>query len=59
MLIDYKVILLLYSGSFDSNQVIVLLKDRIKDLSSFPIVAILTFISFYYFIVFKPLTKKE
>ncbi|HMN18681.1 MAG TPA: hypothetical protein PKD03_13795 [Ignavibacteriaceae bacterium] len=59
MLIDYKVILLLYSGSFDSNQVIALLRDRIKDLSSFPIVAILTFISFYYFIVFKPLTKKE
>ncbi|HOJ07143.1 MAG: hypothetical protein HND40_04790 [Ignavibacteriota bacterium] len=59
MLIDYKVILLLDSGSFDSNQVIALLRDRIKDLSSFPIVAILTFISFYYFIVFKPLTKKE
>ncbi|MCZ7611399.1 MAG: hypothetical protein M5U17_14730 [Ignavibacterium sp.] len=59
MLIDYKVIVLLNSGSFDSNQVIALLRDRIKDLSSFPIVAILTFISFYYFIVFKPLTKKE
>lgn len=59
MLIDYKVILLLDSGSFDSNQVIALLRDRIKDLSSFPIVAILTFISFYYFIVFKPLVKKE
>lgn len=59
MLIDYKVIVLLNSGSFDSNQVIALLRDRINDLSSFPMVAILTFISFYYFIVFKPLTKKE
>ncbi|MDT3697108.1 MAG: hypothetical protein ROY99_12050 [Ignavibacterium sp.] len=59
MLIDYKVIVLLVSGSFDTNQVIALLRDRIKDLSSFPIVAILTFISFYYFIVFKPLVKKE
>ncbi|HQI41556.1 MAG: hypothetical protein B6D44_10420 [Ignavibacteriales bacterium UTCHB2] len=59
MLIDYKIIVLLISGSFDSNHVIGLLRDRIKDLSSFPIVALLTFISFYYFIVFKPLSKKE
>jgi hypothetical protein len=59
MLIDYKVIIILNSDSFDSNQVVILLRERIKDLSSFPIVALLTFISFYYFIVFKPLTKKS
>jgi hypothetical protein len=58
MLIDYKVIMMLYSNSFDSNTVINLLRDRIKDLSSYSIVAILTYISFYYFIVFQPLTKK-
>lgn len=59
MLIDYKVILLINSGSFESNQVISLLRDRIKDLSSFSVVALMTFISFAYFIVFKPLTKVD
>lgn len=59
MLIDYKIIMMLNSASFDSNTVINLLRDRIKDLSSYSIVAILTYLSFYYFIVFQPLTKKD
>ena len=59
MLIDYKVIMMLYSNSFDSNTVINLLRDRIKDLSSYSIVVILTYLSFYYFIIFQPLTKKD
>jgi hypothetical protein len=58
MLIDYKVIMMLYSNSFDSNTVINLLRDRIKDLSSYSIVVILTYLSFYYFIIFQPLTRK-
>ena len=59
MLIDYKIIMMLNNGSFDSNTVISLLRDRIKDLSSYSIVAILTYLSFYYFIVFQPLTRKD
>lgn len=59
MLIDYKIIMMLNNGSFDSNTVISLLRGRIKDLSSYSIVAILTYLSFYYFIVFQPLTKKD
>lgn len=59
MSIDYKVIMMINSGSFDSNTIIILLRDRIKDLSSYSIVAILTYLSFYYFIVFQPLTKKD
>jgi hypothetical protein len=58
MLIDYKIIIALNNGSFDSTQIINLLKDRIKDLSSFSIVAVLTYLSFFYFIVFQPLTKE-
>ena len=58
MLIDYKVIIVLISGSFDSAQVVTLLRDRIKDLSSFPIITLLTYLSFYCFIIFQPLTKK-
>ncbi|HCY76069.1 MAG TPA: hypothetical protein DHV28_09130 [Ignavibacteriales bacterium] len=59
MSIDLKVILMLQSSSFDSNVIISLLRDRIKELSSYSIVAILTYLSFYYFIVFQPLTKKD
>lgn len=59
MNIDYKIITILLSGSFDNNQVISLLRDRIKDLSSFPIVILFSYISFFYFVIFQPLTKKE
>lgn len=56
---DYKTIVMLNSETFSSTSVIALLRDRIKDLSSYSIVAILTYLSFYYFIVFQPLTKKD
>lgn len=59
MTIDYKTIMLINSGLFNSDAVIELLRSRIKDLSSYSIVAILTYLSFYYFIVFQPLTKKD
>jgi hypothetical protein len=59
MTIDYKTIIMINSGSFNSTVLIDLLRDRVQDLSSFSIVAILTYISFYYFIVFQPLIKKD
>ncbi|MFZ2322892.1 MAG: hypothetical protein WAV89_04250 [Ignavibacteriaceae bacterium] len=59
MTIDYKTILLLTSSTIDANQVITLLKDRITVLSSFPIVIILTYFSFFFFIVFQPLKKSD
>lgn len=59
MLIDYKIIISLINGSFESAQIIALLKDRIKDLSSFPIVEFLAYLSFYYFIVFQPFAKRN
>jgi hypothetical protein len=57
MLIDYKVMLALNSDTIDSTQIIAMLRDRITSLSSFSIVEIFTYMSFYYFIVFQPLTK--
>lgn len=57
MTIDYKIITQLMSSSIDSNQIVNLLKERISLLSSFPIVIILTYFSFFFFIVFQPLTK--
>jgi hypothetical protein len=57
MTIDYKIILMLNSSSIDANQIISLLRKRITVLSSFPILVLITYLSFFYFIVFKPLTK--
>lgn len=57
MTIDYKIISILQNSTFDPNQVLILLKNRITIFSGFPLIIILTYISFYYFIVFKPLTK--
>lgn len=59
MNIDYKTINLLMTNNFDGNQVINLLRERIKALSSFQIVILLSYISFFYFIIFQPLTKKN
>jgi hypothetical protein len=59
MTIDYKTITLINNGLFNSDAVVGLLRSRIKDLSSYSIVAILTYLSFYYFLVFQPLTKKD
>lgn len=59
MINDYKVITALNSGIFDSNIILGLLKDRIKDLSSFSLVELFTYSSFFYFIVFQPLTKAK
>ncbi len=57
MTIDYKIISLLQSTTIDANLVITLLRERIKVLSSFPLIIILSYLSFYYFIIFQPLTK--
>ena len=57
MLIDYKLILDLISGSFDSQYILTLIRNRIQNLSSFPIVELFCYLSCYYFIVFQPLTK--
>lgn len=59
MYTDYKVMKLLLSGSFDYLYVFDLLRDRIKDLGSFSIVITLTYVSFFYFIIIQPLTKKK
>lgn len=57
MINDYKTFNMIISSTFDSNVVISLLKDRIRDLSSFPIVEIIIYLSFFFFIIFRPLTK--
>jgi hypothetical protein len=59
MTIDYKIITQLNSGSFNAPGVLALVSDRIKVLSSFPLVEIFCYFSIVYFILFQPLTVKE
>lgn len=60
MTIDYKIILQLdFANTTDSNYVISLIRDRFVNLSSFPVIIILSYCSAYFFIIFKPLMRKK
>jgi hypothetical protein len=59
MTLDYSIIVQLDSGSFDAQAVLALITDRIKVLSSFPLVEIFCYFSIIYFVLFQPLTVKE
>jgi len=58
MTIDYKLILQLSSGSFDPASLIELIRKRVNILGSFSLIEIFCYLSFYYFLLFRPLTKK-
>lgn len=57
MNIDYKIILLINSDSFNPNEVIELIKDRFKVFSSFPVIEIFCYFAVIFLIIFRPLTK--
>ena len=60
MTIDYKMILgLNYSATVNADYIISLIKDRFENLSSFPVIIILSYCSAYFFLIFKPLTQKK
>jgi|SRR5690606_1769666 len=59
MTIDYYLITQLNSATFNAGEVLSLIMERIKVLSSFLLVEIFCYISIYYFILFKPLTSKN
>lgn len=57
MLTDYKIINLLLLESFNTDAILQLIRDRITTLSSFPVIALLSYISILFLIIFKPLTN--
>ena len=60
MTIDYKIILQLdFAAAVDSNYIISLIRDRFENLSSFPVIIILSYCSAYFFLIFKPLMRKK
>jgi hypothetical protein len=57
MTLDYSMIFQLNSGHYNPSDIINLFVKRIKILGSFPLIEIFCYISFYYFLLFRPLTK--
>ena len=57
MTIDYNIILQLNSSNFNQTELIELFIRRIKVFGSFPLIEIFCYFSFYYFLLFRPLTK--
>lgn len=57
--IDYKFITAIMSDKIVSTELLGLLRDRIQKLSSYPLVALISYISIYYFIILQPLTKSN
>ena len=59
MTIDYSIILQLNHGIYNTSDIVDLFVKRIKVLGSFPLIEIFCYLSFYYFLLFRPLTKNK
>lgn len=59
MTIDYKIVDKIYYSSFDAQAVLNLFIERLKVLSSFSLVEIFSYFAAVFFILFKPLTKRD
>jgi hypothetical protein len=59
MTIDYSIILQLNHGIFNTSDLVDLFLKRIKVLGSFPLIEVFCYLSFYYFLLFRPFTKNE
>jgi hypothetical protein len=58
MTIDYSIIFQLNYGIYNTSEMVNLFTRRIKVLGSFSLIEIFCYLSFYYFLLFRPLTKK-
>jgi hypothetical protein len=59
MTIDYSIIIQLNHGIYNTSDIVDLFVKRIKVLGSFPLIEIFCYLSFYYFLLFRPLTKNK
>lgn len=57
--IDFRLISILGTPGFDSTAALELIIRRFRIFSSFPVIEILCYFAVIYFIIFRPLTKKE
>ena len=56
---DYRIISIVLTGNFNSMEIVQLIIKRFKVLSSFPVIELFCYFSIIYFVLFKPLTKKN
>lgn len=56
MSIDYKLVMMVWKGSFVAQEALQLVIKRFTILSSFPIVEILSYFAVIYLLIFQPLT---
>jgi hypothetical protein len=56
LMTDYKLIVLFMNEQFGSEQILLLIIERMSKLSSFPIILVLSYLTIPYFLVFKPFT---
>jgi hypothetical protein len=54
---DYKIARLIYSGIFDSNNVLILIKERLTIFSSFSLIELFSFIGVVFLCIFQPFRK--
>jgi hypothetical protein len=59
MVIDYKIFTQVNSGIFESNKIITLIVDRFKNLSTFPIIEVLSYFAIVFLAIFKPMKRKN
>ena len=59
MTIDYTILIKLNYGIFNTSEIVDLFIKRIKILGSFPLIETFCYLSFYYFLLFRPLTKRN
>jgi hypothetical protein len=57
--IDYKIVIEVNSGVFNSQRIIGFIIERFKVLGSFPAVHFFSYVAVIFFIAFRPLTQKE
>jgi hypothetical protein len=58
LIVDYKMIVLFLNEQFSSEQLLQLTIERMSNLSSFPIILVLSYLTIPFFLVFKPFTLK-
>jgi hypothetical protein len=58
MTIDWKILSLIKSESFNPDDIVNLIKDRFNIFSSFPVIEIFSYFAIIFLIIFKPLTKE-
>ncbi len=59
MTIDYKIFNMVNSGIFTSGEVLTLIAERLKDLSSFPLIELLCYCSVIFLAIFQPMTRNS